>query len=331
MKDQNIGAIMSRNVDSPTVSIIIPCLNEEATLVETHGRLANVLSSISYGYEIIYINDGSKDNTSCILTEMSSSDPHVKVISFSRNFGHQTAVTAGIDHASGDAVVLIDADLQDPPELIPKMLELWRQGYDVVYGQREERAGETFFKRFTARLFYKCINRLSEIPIPLDTGDFRLMDRRVVDVLRNMPENDRFIRGMVSWVGFKQTPIRYKRQARVAGETKYPLTKMVRFALDGITSFSRIPLKVAGILGFLSCSLALVGIVYSLVVRLLTDNWEPGWTTLMLVVLFLGGAQLMCLGIIGEYVGRTFMEGKRRPLYVIRETLGFDEKKDVNS
>ncbi len=228
-------------------------------------------------------------------------------------------------------MVLIDADLQDPPELIPEMVALWRQGFDVVYGQREQRAGETFFKRFTARLFYKCINRLSEIPIPLDTGDFRLMDRRVVDVLRDMPEKDRFIRGMVSWVGFRQTPIRYKRQARVAGETKYPLTKMIRFALDGITSFSRIPLKVAGILGLLSCSLALVGIVYSLVVRLLTDNWEPGWTTLMLVVLFLGGAQLMCLGIIGEYVGRTFMEGKRRPLYVIRETSGFGAKEDTRS
>ncbi len=320
------------NNDAATlVTAVVPCFNEEAAISKTHARLSKVLTSLSCEHEIVYVNDGSRDRTACLLAELQESDSHVRVVSLSRNFGHQIAVTAGIELASGDGVVLIDADLQDPPELIPEMVALWRQGFDVVYGQREQRAGETFFKRFTARLFYKCINRLSEIPIPLDTGDFRLMDRRVVDVLRDMPEKDRFIRGMVSWVGFRQTPIRYKRQARVAGETKYPLTKMIRFALDGITSFSRIPLKVAGILGLLSCSLAFVGIVYSLVVRLLTDNWEPGWTTLMLVVLFLGGAQLMCLGIIGEYVGRTFMEGKRRPLYVIRETLGFDRKEDASS
>jgi len=325
MKEKTIGPINSPGMKAPSVSIIVPCLNEEATLNETHTRLTSVLSRNPDGYEILYIDDGSSDNTAQLLAKIQESDTHVRVLGFARNFGHQIAVTAGIDHANGDGVILIDADLQDPPELIPEMVELWRQGYDVVYGQREEREGETVFKRLTAKLFYKCINCLSEIPIPLDTGDFRLMDRRVVDVLRHMPESDRFIRGMVSWVGFRQTPIRYKRQARVAGETKYPLTKMVRFALDGMTSFSRVPLKLAGILGLLSCSLAMLGIVYSLVIRLLTDNWEPGWTTLMLVVLFLGGAQLMCLGIIGEYVGRTFMEGKRRPLYVVREKLGFQE------
>lgn len=318
--------LLKRTDDPGLISVVIPCYNEEAVLRETHQRLTEVLAVLQGDYELIYVDDGSRDKTLLYLTEIQHSDEHILVINFARNFGHQIAVTAGIDHARGDVVIVIDADLQDPPELIPDMIATWRQGYDGVYAQREEREGETIFKRLTAKVFYQFINRLSEIPIPLDTGDFRLMDRALAQVLRDMPEHDRFVRGMVSWAGFNQTAIRYKRQARAAGETKYPLTRMIRFALDGITSFSRVPLRAAGFLGLAACTISVVGIVYSLLVRLFTDRWEPGWTTLMLVILLLGGVQLICLGIIGEYVGRTYMEGKQRPLYVVRKKLGFKEE-----
>lgn len=307
----------------PTVSVVVPCYNEEPVIDETHHRLTDTLSSLGCSYEIVYVDDGSRDGTLLKLRSIQAQDDTVRVLSFSRNFGHQIAVSAGIDHAQGEAIVLIDADLQDPPELIQAMLEKWREGYDVVYGQRHSREGETYFKVATARLFYRFINRLSDVPIPLDTGDFRLMSRQVVEVLKRMPEKDRFIRGMVSWVGFRQCALPYERARRFAGVSKYPLRKMVAFATDGILSFSIKPLRLATTMGFVTSGLAILGILYALVLRLWTSNWVSGWTLLIISVLFLGGVQLICLGIIGEYVGRIYSESKRRPLYLIGEELGF--------
>lgn len=307
----------------PIVSVVVPCYNEEPVIEETHRRLSDTLSYLGCSYEIVYVDDGSRDKTLLQLRSIQAHDEAVRVLSFSRNFGHQIAVSAGIDHAQGEAIVLIDADLQDPPELIRAMLEKWREGYDVVYGQRHSREGESYFKVVTARLFYRFINRLSDVPIPLDTGDFRLMSRQVVEVLRRMPEKDRFIRGMVSWVGFRQCALPYERARRYAGVSKYPLRKMVAFATDGILSFSIKPLRLATTMGFLTSGLAIFGILYALVLRLWTSNWVSGWTLLIISVLFLGGVQLICLGIIGEYVGRIYSESKRRPLYLIGEALGF--------
>jgi dolichol-phosphate mannosyltransferase len=307
----------------PIVSVIVPCYNEEPVIEETHRRLSDALSYLGCSYEIVYVDDGSRDKTLLQLRSIQAQDEAVRVLSFSRNFGHQIAVSAGIDHAQGEAIVLIDADLQDPPELIRAMLEKWREGYDVVYGQRHSRDGESYFKVATARLFYRFINRLSDVPIPLDTGDFRLMSRQVVEVLTRMPEKDRFIRGMVSWVGFRQCALPYERARRYAGVSKYPLRKMVAFATDGILSFSIKPLRLATTMGFLTSGLAISGILYALVLRLWTSNWVSGWTLLIISVLFLGGVQLICLGIIGEYVGRIYSESKRRPLYLIGEALGF--------
>ena len=307
------------------LSVIVPCYNEEAVLNETHRRLSEVLEGIpDVEYEIIYVDDGSRDGTGQILGALQSSDELVRVVRFSRNFGHQTAVTAGLEHAKGDAVVLIDADLQDPPEVIPEFVERWREGYHVAYGVRTDRPGETKFKLATARSFYRMLGRLSETEIPLDAGDFRLMDRRVVNALQAMPERDRFVRGMVAWVGFRQIAVPYKRAPRFAGESKYPLFKMMRFALDGVTSFSVAPLHAATWIGFTASVLAMIGVVYALVLRLFTSNWVTGWTALFIAVLFVGGTQLLALGVIGEYVGRIYAESKRRPLYVVQERLGFD-------
>jgi polyisoprenyl-phosphate glycosyltransferase len=309
------------------LSVVVPCYNEEAVIAETHRRLSTVLSSLgpaqALDYEIVYVNDGSADRTSTLLRDLQQNDAHVRVLGFSRNFGHQIAVTAGIEHARGDAVVLIDADLQDDPEVILRMIEAWHDGYQVAYGQRTHREGETVFKRWSAMLFYRLLNNLSDITIPNDTGDFRLMDRKVVEVLLSMPERDRFVRGMVSWVGFRQTSIPYARSARFAGSTKYPLFKMLRLAWDGIMSFSIAPLRLATWVGFLASGVALCGIVYALFLRMFTSIWVPGWTALFIAVMFLGGVQLICLGVIGEYMGRTYNETKRRPLYVVAERLGF--------
>jgi dolichol-phosphate mannosyltransferase len=248
----------------------------------------------------------------------------VRVIGFSRNFGHQIAVTAGIDHASGDVLVIIDADLQDPPELIGAMLAKWREGFDVVYGRRSERQGESAFKRASAGLFYRFLNRLSQTPIPLDTGDFRLIDRAVADALRQMPEHDRFLRGMVAWIGFRQYALDYKRDPRAAGVTKYPLRKMIAFATDGILSFSLSPLRLSLWLGLIIATFAGLGLVYALALRLLATTSIAASTPLLLAILLVGGVQLMMLGIVGEYVGRTYREGKARPLYLVRERLGFE-------
>lgn len=308
------------------LSIVVPCFNEEEVISETFKRLNSFCQELKdLNVEIIFVDDGSKDKTRELLKEYATNDAKVKVICFARNFGHQIAVTAGIDAAHGDAVVLIDADLQDPPEVVHQMIDKWRDGYDVVYGTRTERPGESAFKLATARSFYRLLNKLSDVPIPLDTGDFRLMSSSVVDTLRAMPERDRFVRGMVSWVGFKQTALPYKRAERFAGQSKYPLKKMLRFATDGILSFSTKPLQMSVGLGMIAAVMALIGIVYAIFLRVFTSTWVEGWTALMIAVLFIGGVQLVCIGILGEYIGRIYNEIKNRPLYVVQEYVGFME------
>ena len=259
------------------------------------------------------------------MRELHAQDDRVKVVDFARNFGHQIAVTAGMDYAQGDAVVLIDADLQDPPELILEMLAKWREGYEVVYAIRAERKGETWFKEFTAKMFYRIIYKITDINIPMDTGDFRLMDRKVVNALKTMHEKHRFMRGMSVWVGFRQTGVKYVRAERYAGETKYPLKKMLKFAMDGITSFSYFPLQLATYIGFIAALLAVLGIIVTIILRLSGSHAFLGQATTLVSVLFLGGVQLICLGILGEYLGRIYDEVKGRPLYIVREALGFDE------
>lgn len=305
------------------LSVVVPCFNEEDVLRATHERLTSVLAGMSADYELIFVNDGSRDDTQLILTQLQLVDPHVRVLLLSRNFGHQIAVTAGLEEASGDAVVIIDADLQDPPEVIPQMVQLWRDGNDVVYGLRTERKGESTFKLWTAKIFYRLINHLSEIKMPFDAGDFRLLDRRVVQVINSMPERARFLRGMVSWTGFRQVSLPYERAARHAGSTKYPLRKMVHFAMDGIISFSLVPLKLAIWTGFLAICIAVAGIIAAIIDRLTEKNIARGWASLFVAVLFMGGVQLVSLGILGEYLGRIYTEVKRRPLYVVQERLGF--------
>ncbi len=310
------------------LSVVIPCHNEEEVLRETNRRLLSALENIPMQLEVIYVDDGSTDSTAEILRDLHTGDPRIRVVRFSRNFGHQMAITAGIEHASGDAVVLIDADLQDPPEVILDFLDKWMDGYDVVYGLRTEREGESAFKLWTAKYFYRFIGKLSDTEIPLDTGDFRLMDRRVVDALLAMPERDRFVRGMVSWIGFSQTAAPYRRAARHAGTTKFSLMKMLRFAMDGIVSFSILPLRLATWVGFAASAIAILGILLAIVERIFgVPGLVKGWASLVIAVLFLGGAQLICLGIIGEYVGRIYGESKRRPLYVVRERMGFQQQR----
>lgn len=309
----------------PLISVVVPCFNEEEVIHETNRRLLEILEIQDFEFEIIYVNDGSRDTTVAILCELQAKDDRLRVIDLSRNFGHQVAATAGIDHAAGHAVVLIDADLQDPPELIPQMVSKWREGNDVVYGIRIHREGESNFKLWTASAFYRLLDRVSHISIPPDAGDFRLLDRAVVQALQVMPERDRFLRGMVAWAGFRQVGLPYRRAARFAGASKYPLLKMLRFAADGIASFSTVPLRLATWLGFSASVIALFGSLFALFFRLFTHSWVPGWSSIFLAVLFLGGAQLICLGIIGEYLGRVYGEVKHRPLYLVRRRFGCDE------
>jgi glycosyltransferase involved in cell wall biosynthesis len=306
-----------------TISVVVPCFNEEAVIEATHRRLCDTLADLEFTLELIYVDDGSSDATFAKLSEFATRDSHTRVLRLSRNFGHQIAVTAGLEKARGDAVVIIDADLQDPPEVILDMLQQWQAGYDVAYGQRTERADESTFKLLTARYFYRLINAMSETPIPLDSGDFRLLDRRVVAALQQMPERDRFLRGMVSWVGFRQVAVPYARQRRHAGESKYPLGKMLRFATDGIVSFSAKPLKMATWVGTAVSTFAVMGILYAVAMRIFTEHWVSGWTFLTVAILFLGGIQLLFLGVIGEYIARIYQEGKERPLYFIAESRGF--------
>jgi glycosyltransferase involved in cell wall biosynthesis len=310
------------------ISIIVPCFNEQEVFVETNRRLKAVMSQLpieQYQYEIIYVNDGSVDQTLPLIKQALTEDKHLKCLSFSRNFGHQIAITAGLDACKGDAAVVIDADLQDPPTVILEMISLWEKGYDVVFGKRKDRVGESSFKLLTAKYFYKLINRLSDVDIPRDTGDFRLMDRNALNQFLLMRESYRFVRGMVAWIGFNQTFVEYDRESRFAGQTKYPLKKMLRLASDAILSFSNTPLKIATFVGFITSIAAFIGIVYSLYVRLFTKSWVEGWTFLMIAILLIGGIILLVLGIIGEYVGRIYGEIKQRPLYIVKDKMGFDD------
>ena len=309
------------------ISIVVPMYYEEAVAEECYKRLKNVLENIkNYEHEIIFINDGSKDKTLPILMKIAEKDKNVKIISFARNFGHQCAVTAGLRYVTGDAIVIIDADLQDPPELIPDMLKLWEDGNDVIYGKRKTREGESKFKLLTASMFYKTLNALSDVEIPKDTGDFRLVDRKVVDVINALPEHNKFLRGLFSWVGFKQTPFEYERKERFAGKTKYPLKKMLKLAKDGIFSFSTKPLKIVGAMGIISIIISILILVYAILSYAFNwNNLTPGWTSLMVTMTFLGGMILVSLWMIGEYIGRIYDETKRRPQYIIEKTYNVEE------
>ncbi|MBC7765375.1 MAG: glycosyltransferase family 2 protein [Hyphomonadaceae bacterium] len=316
-------------MEKKLLSVVVPMYYEELVAGACYGRLTAVLEKMDMPYEIVFVNDGSKDKTFDILKGFAVTDKCVKIINFSRNFGHQMALTAGVTYAKGDVVVVIDADLQDPPELIPDMVALWREGWEVVYAKRKKRKGETWFKLLTAKMFYRILDKLSDVKIPTDTGDFRLMDRKVVDAFKQLPERNRFIRGMVSWLGFKQTPIEYERDQRFAGETKYPFKKMLKFAWDGIVSFSLKPLKIVGYLGIASMGFAICLFIYSVAIRLLnieTNPAIPGWTSLMTAITFFSGVQLLSIAILGEYIGRIYDESKGRPLYLITELVNFEEK-----
>jgi len=319
------GHIMNKTI----ISVVVPVYNEEAVIYESYSRLNHVLQGLNEPYELIFVNDGSRDATATIIRNICGEDANVRLIDFARNFGHQTAITAGMDYASGDAVIVIDADLQDPPEVIPEMIAKWREGFDVVYGQRAKRIGETLFKRFTSAAFYRVLQKLTDVDIPVDTGDFRLIDRKVCDALKKVKERNRYVRGIISWLGFRQTGVEFIREKRFAGETKYPLKKMLRFAFDAITSFSYKPLKLATYVGV---TVSLGGFSYLLVVlylKLFTTSTVTGWASMMAVNLFFNGVVLMMLGIIGEYIGRIYDEAKGRPLYVVREELNFARESKV--
>ena len=314
------------NVGSVMYSIVVPVYNEENVIKEFYNRTTAVLSSLKERYEIIFINDGSVDNSLTILRELHAEDSSVKVINFSRNFGHQMAITAGMDYSAGNAVIIMDSDLQDPPEVIAKLVERWKEGHDVVYAVREARKGETLFKRLTATLFYRLIVKITNVSMHADVGDFRLMDKKVIDIFRTVRERHRFIRGLVSWVGFKQTGISYIRNERFAGETKYPFRKMLKFAIDGITSFSFLPLQLAMYAGAIISLMSFASGIYILCLRTITGRFIPGIAGILVSVLFLGGIQLLFLGLIGEYIGRMYDEIKQRPLYIVQEFLGFNQK-----
>lgn len=310
------------NGDRHLLSVVVPVYNESAVLRAFYRRATAAFRAIQgFEYEIIFVDDGSTDDSFKQLSELAGRDPHLRVIKFSRNFGHQIAITAGIDHATGDCVAVIDADLQDPPEVIAEMAQRWLEGYDVVYGVRAHRDGEKAFKLFTASVFYRLFNAIAKIDIPADVGDFRLMSRRATNELARLREKDRFVRGLVSWIGFKQTGVRYHREKRHAGETKYPYRSMLKFALDGITSFSTLPLRIATWFGYAASTLAFVYLA-SVFVQKALGHTVQGWATIMVAVLFLGGVQLICLGIVGEYIGRIFMEIKPRPMYVVDQKIG---------
>lgn len=309
-----------------TLSIIIPVYNEEKTIDELYRRLIETLNTLNLETEMIFINDGSKDKTLKKIEDLRLKDKRIKILSFSRNFGHQVAISAGIDFASGKAAIIMDADLQDPPELIPDLIKKHDEGFEVIYAKRKKRQ-DSFFKTITAKIFYKTLSLLSTTKIPEDTGDFRLIDRKVIDTLKRLKEKSRFVRGLTSWIGFRQTYIEFERDKRFAGETNYPLNKMIKLAIDSITGFSYKPLRLATYLGFIAALLGFFSGIYAIGLKI----WEPnttvsGWTTLMIAVFFMGGVQLIILGIIGEYIGRIYTETQDRPLYIIDKMTGFDEK-----
>ena len=301
------------------ISVVIPMYYEEEVAQECYSKMTQVLLNIKdYDYEIICVNDGSKDKTLPILEKIAEEDKKVKVISFARNFGHQCAVTAGLKYVTGDAIVIIDADLQDPPELIPEMLKLWEEGNEVIYGKRKTREGESKFKLLTAKMFYNTLNALSDVDIPKDTGDFRLVDRKVVDVINSLPEHNKFLRGLFSWVGFEQKAFEYERKERFAGKTKYPLKKMLKLASDGIIGFSSKPLKIVGGLGIITICISFIILIYAILS--FTFKWNqlaPGWTSLMVATTFFSGVILISLWMIGEYISRIYDETKGRPQYII--------------
>ena len=303
------------------LSVVVPCFNEQEVVNACHKELTRVLAGAVSSYEIIFVNDGSRDATMGALRALFESDPHVRVVDLARNFGHQRAVSAGLEYAAGRAVAIMDVDLQDPPEVLLQMVDLWRKGYEVVYGVRSARPGESWFKLTTARLFYRIMNSLSDTPVPLDAGDFRLLDRRAVDAMLRMREQHRFLRAMSSWIGFRQYGLPYERAPRLAGVTKYPLRKMLTLAVDGVLSFTVVPLRMVSVMGLCTALLASLGIIYALILRLFTRIWVPGWTLLFIAMLFLGGIQMVSLGVVGEYIGRIYTEVKQRPLYLVREVL----------
>lgn len=306
-------------MDSITYSIVAPIYNEFANLPELHRRVSEVMESTGESWEFVLVDDGSTDGSSELIHEMARQDEHIRPVIFARNFGHQIAVTAGLDYSRGEAVIIIDSDLQDPPEVIHDLIEKWREGYEIVYAVRAEREGESWFKLFTAGLFYRLIYRITDVEIPLDTGDFRLLDRKVVAVLNQMRERHRFLRGMSAWVGFRQVGVPYRRAARFAGETKYPFRKMLRLAVTAITGFSYFPLQLATLIGFISAGMSILAIPVVVAMRLAGNQAFFGQATTLIAVLFLGGVQLISLGILGEYVGRLYDEAKGRPLYIVRE------------
>jgi polyisoprenyl-phosphate glycosyltransferase len=310
-------------VPDPTYSLVIPIYNEEESLPELERRVAELLARMDGSAEVVLVDDGSADSSWNLISEIVARDPRFKAIGFSRNFGHQMAITAGMDHANGDAVVVMDADLQDPPEVVLEMAARWREGFEVVYAVREERSGETLFKQYTAAAFYRMFRRLTDIEIPLDVGDFRLVDRTALDAFRAMRENNRYVRGMFSWIGFRQVGVPYRRERRHAGRTKYPLRKMLKFATDGIIGFSNVPLRVALQAGFLVSGGAFVFGLASLIAKFAGFYSVSGLASLAVVTAFLGGMQLIVLGVMGEYIARIHDEVKDRPLYIVRETLGF--------
>lgn len=312
----------------PTLSLVLPIYNEEEVIPELHTRLQEFLKELELDAEVLFVNDGSRDKSMELLRGIAKDEPRYKILSFARNFGHQTAITAGVDYARGKAVVVMDADLQDPPSVVLKMVAKWKKGYDVVYAKRRSRAGESFFKLFTAKIFYRVFAAMIPIEVPLDTGDFRLMSRRVVVALRELRETHRFVRGMVSWVGFRQTAVLYDRPGRFAGETKYPLRKMLRFAADGITSFSVLPLRFATYLGMIISAMSVLYAIWAVVAHFALHITLPGWTATVVLISLLSAVQLLMIGILGEYVGRIYEEVKRRPLYVVGDRVNLPNRRD---
>ena len=310
------------------VSVVVPMYFEEKVVDECYSRLKKVFDGLKeYEYEFIFVNDGSTDKTYELLEKIASKDKNAKVISFSRNFGHQAAVTAGLKYVTGDAIVIIDADLQDPPENIAEMLELWEQGNDVIYAKRKSRVGESKFKLFTAKMFYKVLNGLSDVEIPKDTGDFRLVDRRVVETINAMPEHNKFLRGLFSWVGYRQVPYEYERKERFAGETKYPFKKMFKLATDGIISFSTKPLKILGVIGIISIFVSIAILIYSIISFAFSLNQlTPGWTSIMVTITLFSGIQLLSIYIMSEYIARIYDESKGRPQYIIDRRININEE-----
>jgi polyisoprenyl-phosphate glycosyltransferase len=317
-------SFLPKTVIQPVYSVVAPVFNEEETLPHFYERIVAVMEGLSEPFELLLVNDGSRDSSFQIMRELHKQDPRVHVIDFSRNFGHQIAISAGLDYAQGQAIIIVDSDLQDPPEVIPRLIERWKNGAEVVYAQRAKRAGETKFKLVTASLFYRLIRSITSVNIPRNVGDFRLMDRRVVDALVSMREHHRFMRGLSAWVGFRQEAVLYDRQERFAGQTKYPLMRMIHFSLDAITSFSHLPLQLATTFGFLLASISLIGIIVAAFLRLFVGA-IVGQASTLILVLFLGGIQLIFLGIIGEYLGRIYDEVRARPLYIVHHVLGAEK------